>query len=41
VRRLVFTLLSRRPVLLAALALPGGWVVELDGDTLVGCGAPE
>jgi hypothetical protein len=36
-----FTLLSRRPALLAALALPGGWVAEFDGDTLVGYGAQE
>ncbi|MDC0709810.1 hypothetical protein POL68_15160 [Stigmatella sp. ncwal1] len=36
----VFELLRRRSALLSALALPGGWVVEFDGDTLLGYGRP-
>ncbi|MCP3102849.1 hypothetical protein LZ198_28625 [Myxococcus sp. K15C18031901] len=37
----VHVLLRRRPALLAALALPTGWVAEFDGDTLLGYGRPD
>lgn len=37
----VYSLLRRRPALMSALALPGGWVAEFEDDALVGYGKPD